>query len=112
MKIRLFLDEDVHLGLSTALRKRGYDVIHAQELDRKGRSDRAQLFLSAEQERCLFTFNVRDFVILHNEQIKAQKEHWGIIVSKQLSFKESMSRLLRFLQRYSKEQMKNRLDFL
>ena len=39
MKIQLFLDEDVHSGLANALRKRGYDVINAQELDRKGRSD-------------------------------------------------------------------------
>ena len=39
MKIELFLDEDVHSGLAHALRKRGYDAIHAQELERKGRSD-------------------------------------------------------------------------
>ena len=43
MKIQLFLDEDVHSGLAHALRKRGYDVLHAQELDRKGRSDLDQL---------------------------------------------------------------------
>ncbi len=29
MKIKLFLDEDVHSGLAHALRKRGYDAIHA-----------------------------------------------------------------------------------
>ena len=34
MKIKLLLDEDVHSGLALALRKRGYDVVHAQELDR------------------------------------------------------------------------------
>jgi len=84
MKIKLFLDEDVHSGLAHALRKRGYDVIHAQELDRKGQSDSDQLFFAVQQERCLFTFNVKDFVILHNKLVKAQKEHWGIIVSKQI----------------------------
>ncbi len=112
MKIQLFLDEDVHSGLAHALRKRGYDVIHAQELDRKGRSDLDQLFFAIEQERCLFTFNVKDFVLLHNEQGKAQQEHWGIIVSKQLPFRETMSRLLNLLQRYRKEEMKDRLEFL
>ncbi len=45
MKIKLFLDEDVHSGLAHALRKRGYDVIHAQELDRKGRSDSDSFYL-------------------------------------------------------------------
>ena len=112
MKIQLFLDEDVHSGLAPALRKRGYDVIHAQELDRKGRSDLDQLFFAIEQERCLFTFNVKDFVLPHNEQGKTQQEHWGIIVSKQLPFRETMSRLLNLLQQYRKEEIKDRLEFL
>ena len=112
MKIELFLDEDVHSGLAHALRKRGYDAIHAQELDRKGRSDSDQLLFAIQQERCLFTFNVKDFVILHNRYAKSQQEHWGIIVSKELPFRESMSRLLRLLQRSAKETMKNHLEFL
>ena len=32
VKIRFFLDEDVHAELSHALRNRGFDVLHAQEL--------------------------------------------------------------------------------
>ena len=106
MKIHLFLDEDVHSGLGDALRKRGYDVIHAQELDRKGLPDLDQLLFAIEQERCFFTFNVKDFVILYNERIKAEQKHWGIIVSKQLPFRETMSRLLNLLQRYHKEERK------
>ena len=112
MKIRLFLDEDVHSGLAHALRQRGYDAIHAQELERKGRSDLDQLFFAIGQERSLFTFNVKDFVILHNEQARAQQEHWGIIVSKQLPFRATLSRLLHLLQRTSKETMNNYLEFL
>jgi hypothetical protein len=27
-KVKLFLDEDVHFDLASALRKRGYDAIH------------------------------------------------------------------------------------
>jgi len=80
MKIELFLDEDVHSGLAHALRKRGYDAIHAKELDRKGRSDSDQLLFATQQERCLFTFNVKDFVILHNQHAKSQREHWGYFI--------------------------------
>ena len=112
MKIELFLDEDVHSGLAHALRKRGYDAIHAQELERKGRSDSDQLQFAIQQERCLFTFNVKDFVILHNQHIKSKKEHWGIIVSKQLPFRDTMSILLHLLRRTAKETMKNHLEFL
>ena len=32
--IRLFIDEDVWLGLAAALRERGFDVIHAYEVAR------------------------------------------------------------------------------
>jgi len=43
MKLKLFLDEDIHMGLSHALRQRGFDVIHAQDLERKRKSDSEQL---------------------------------------------------------------------
>jgi len=112
MKIELFLDEDVHSGLAHALRNRGYDSIHAQELDRKGLSDSDQLLFAIQHERCLFSFNVKDFVILHNKYAKSRREHWGIIVSKQLPFRETISRLLHLLQRNAKETMKNHLEFL
>jgi predicted nuclease of predicted toxin-antitoxin system len=79
MKIELFLDEDVHSGLAHALRRRGYDAIHTQELDRKGRTDSDQLLFATQRERCLFTFNVKDFVILHNQHAKIQQEHWGLL---------------------------------
>jgi hypothetical protein len=109
---RIILDEDVHSGLAHALRNRGYTAIHAQELDRKGVPDSDQLIFAIQQERCLFTFNVKDFVILHNQYAKSRQEHWGIIVSKQLPFRETMSKLLRLLQHSSKEIIKNHLEFL
>ena len=112
MNIKLLLDEDVHSGLAHALRRRGYDVVHAQELDRKGRSDDDQLSFSAQQERCILSFNVKDFVILHNKYIATHQEHWGIIVSKQLPFKVIMANLLRLLGRVTKESMKNHIEFL
>ncbi len=73
MKVKLFLDEDVHFALAIALRKRGYDVIHAQELQRKGKSDDEQLSYAIKEKRCLFSFNVKDFVLLHNKYV--QKFH-------------------------------------
>ncbi len=112
MKIQLLLDEDIHFALADALRKRGYDVVHAQELQRKGRSDVEQLHLAVEQERCLFSFNVKDFVLLHNDKMSSAEGHSGIIVSKQLPLRETLSRLLKLLRYYSKEDIQNRLQFL
>ena len=43
MKLRLFLDEDVHLALAGALRKRGYGARHTVEERRLGMPDKDQL---------------------------------------------------------------------
>lgn len=111
-KIKLFLDEDVHAALGTILQKRGFDVVHAQVADRKGNSDVEQLKYAAKQQRCLMTFNVKDYVLLHNEYVQRGEEHWGIIVSKQLPIGETLRRVLNVLQRYSQKSMKNLLLFL
>ena len=106
------MDEDVHLAAALTLRKRGYDVVHVQELDRRGKSDSEQLRYAVEKKRCLFTFNVKDFVLLHNEYVKNKKYHFGIIVTKQLPIGETICKLLRVLQLYSHESIKNQAVFL
>lgn len=111
-KIRLLLDEDVHAVLSTILQKRGFDVVHAQDIDKKGSSDAEQLEYASQEQRCLMTFNVKDYVLLHNIYVQHEQEHWGIIVSKQLPIGEILRRILNVLRQYSKKSMKNRLLFL
>jgi predicted nuclease of predicted toxin-antitoxin system len=101
VKIRQLLDEDVHLSVASALRKRGFNVLHLQEVARKGKTDAEQLQYAVEQKRCLFSFNVKDFVIQHNECIRSGKEHFGIIVSKQLPPGESIRKISKILLLYS-----------
>ena len=112
MQIKLLLDEDVHVPLAVALQKRGYDAVHVNDLKRKGRSDREQLIYAASQERCLVSFNVKDFVILHYEYLQCSQKHAGIIVSKQLPLSQILQRLLRVLQGLSAEDMQNHIEFL
>jgi len=112
MKLKLFLDEDVHAGLSHALQQRGFDVVHAQDLERKGRSDGDQLAFAVHEKRCLVSFNVRDFVLLHNQYAGQHKVHWGIIVSRQLPIGETLKRLLKKVGLATQEDFKNRIDFL
>lgn len=106
-KLALFLDEDIHLALGMALRKRGYDVVHAQELARKGTGDAEQLRYAVHEHRCLWSCNVRDFVRLHNEYVQTGQDHWGIVVSKQRPVGEALRRMLRLLQTYSREALRN-----
>jgi len=59
---KLFMDEDVHLALSDALRKRGYDAVHVREVSRRSMDDDEQLKYAVDEGRCFLTFNVGDFV--------------------------------------------------
>jgi predicted nuclease of predicted toxin-antitoxin system len=111
-RLRLFLDEDVHLALANALRKRGYDAVHTIEERRAGLSDESQLVFATAEKRCLVTFNVGDFVQLHNHWLQSSRDHGGIIVSKQLTVSESLRRLLGLLQKEDTETMKGQLQFL
>ncbi|HJY62800.1 MAG TPA: DUF5615 family PIN-like protein [Ignavibacteria bacterium] len=111
-KPKLFIDEDVHSELSTALVKRGFDAIHAQEQKRKGLTDLEQIQYAINQNRCFFTFNVKDFVLLHNDLIKQNIDHYGIIVSKQLTFSATLNKMLNLLQNNSRDSLKNKLLFL
>jgi len=112
MNLRLLLDEDVHLPLASTLRKRGHDAVHVGETARFGQSDDDQLEFAANEARCLVTFNVGDFVRLHNRWLSAGQEHAGIIVSKQLPIGESLRRLLILLQNEDAETMRGQLRFL
>jgi hypothetical protein len=112
MKLRLFLDEDVHAALAAALRKRGHDAILALEEKRLGLSDESQLNFATQQNRCLVTFNVGDFVRLHNRWMDAGREHAGIIVSKQLPVGEMLRRLLALLQKENGDSMRGQVRFL
>ena len=111
MKLRLFFDEDVHGGLASALRKRGYDAVHAFEVGRLGISDESQLAFAASDSRCLVTFNVGDFVQLHI-WIGKNREHAGLIVSKQLPIGEALRRLLVLLQPEEASSMRGQVRFL
>jgi predicted nuclease of predicted toxin-antitoxin system len=71
MKVRLFLDEDVHYVLASALRKRGYDARHTGEEGRSGAADEEQLEFATRRGRCLMTFNVGQFAQLHNSWLES-----------------------------------------
>jgi hypothetical protein len=98
--------------LAGALRKRGYDARHTGEEQRLGLPDKDQLEFATAEGRCLVTFNVGDFVQLHNRWIEAGHDHAGIVVSKQLPIGESLRRLLVLLQQEDAASMRGQLRFL
>lgn len=68
--IKLYLDEDtISRALINALRARGVDLSTAQEAERIGMSDEDQLAFAAEEGRTIFTFNTRDYAVLHKQYL-------------------------------------------
>jgi len=74
--IQLYLDEDVHKRVASALRLRHFDVVSAHEVRRWGLSDEEQLTYAATEERTLFTYNTPDYLRLLLDWLQRGKEHY------------------------------------
>ena len=110
--IRLYLDEDVHKRVASALRLRAFDVVSAHEVGQWALSDEGQLVYAAGEQRTLFTFNTADDLKLHMAWLKQGQSHSGIIVSDQLPVGETARRLLILLNRVTADEMKNQVLWL
>ena len=110
--IRLYLDEDVHKKIASALRLKGYDVVSAHEVQRRSLSDIQQLEYAISEQRAIFTFNAGDFDRLHEEYLRGDKHHFGILLSKQISIGETINRLTKFLFTHSSEQIRNNIFWI
>ena len=105
--VKLYLDEDVHKKIATALKLKGYDVVSAHEANKYGLTDLQQLEFAVSERRAFFTFNVGDFSRLHKEFMASGKSHFGIILSKQLPFGETVKNLTQFLFRHPEKDIIN-----
>lgn len=110
--IKLYLDEDVHKNVATALRLKGYDVVSAHEAQKQSLSDHEQLIHAVSGERAIFTFNTGDFDRLHKLLAAQRSHHYGILVSKQLSLGETVKRLAKFLFSHSAEEIKDNIYWI
>jgi hypothetical protein len=81
---RLHLDADTSIkALLSALVERGHDATRTpNDWIAPDASDEAQLLAATAQGRCIFTFNVRDFVVL----ARSYPRHGGIILAAQASW--------------------------
>ena len=77
----LHLDADASIkALANALRERGHDVTRTpKDWMPANASDREQLLGATAQGRVIFTFNVRDFLVL----AKKHPSHAGILLAAQ-----------------------------
>jgi len=110
--LKLYLDEDVHKKVATALRLKGYDVISSHEVQKQSLSDYQQLEYAISEQRAIFSFNIGDFKRLHEEYVLNGRSHSGIILSKQIPIGETIKRLTKFLYTHSSEEVKNNIFWI
>jgi hypothetical protein len=121
--VRLLCDVMIPAELAAALRAQGYDVAEARLLPMEvQQDDHALLGEAAGQSRAVVTCNYSDprsnFCVIH-EQWRAQgRDHAGIIlvpqhqVSSRLRRWEVRDRLVKFLNVYPADELRNQLWWL
>lgn len=82
------------------------------EANRSGLNDPDQLSYAVSQKRAILTHNIRDFLRIDQQYRADGKEHYGIIVSDQVSLDELLRRILKCLNQYTAENAYNQLIWL
>jgi hypothetical protein len=81
-RIRLHFDEDaMQHALVASLRARRVDVLTALDCGMVGRSDEDHLRRASSEGRVLYSFNIKDYSLLHEQWIASGQEHSGIILA-------------------------------
>lgn len=112
MRIRAYIDEDVPFSFAQALSNHDVDVVTTQQAGDNGVSNVEQLQYAAKEGGGIFMHNKRDFRSLHNEYLRAEKDHSGMVMSDQLPIGTMLRRFMKLWFALGAIDMKNRLDFL
>jgi hypothetical protein len=99
---------------SSPLYARRVDVSTALDCGMVGRSDEKHLRHASSDGRVLYSFNIKDYTLLHQQWIASGQEHSGIILAFQqrYSIGEQLRRLLHLLNRKPAAEMLSRLEYL
>jgi hypothetical protein len=97
MKWRILTDEHISYAITGALRSRGIDVETVQEAGFVSHPDDEILEYAAAHNRTVFSFNKRDFVILHHEYLATGRNHAGILLMPESEIKPALKALMTFI---------------
>jgi hypothetical protein len=111
-RAKLYLDEDITDLLARVLRSAGDDVVSAHEVGMRGKSDDEQLKYAIAEGRAILSFNVAHFPTLARWAFDNQIEHFGIVVSTQLDFKNLLHRVQALLDNVTAEDLRNNFIWL
>jgi hypothetical protein len=113
--IRYYIDEDAaEKRLVAGLRSAGLDVVTVGEAGLLSAPDEDQLRFAAREGRTLFSFNVSDFMRLHQEYVRNGETHSGIavITGQRYSIGQRVRLLIELTKQFSADEMVDRIEFL
>lgn len=79
--MRLLLDEMYSPEIAAQLRRRGYDVVHAADLDLAGYSDDEVFTAVAAGGRTIVTDNADDWTTLFARAVATGRDHNGVFLT-------------------------------
>ena len=96
------------------LRMSGIVVTTVAEARMRGRTDAEQLAFATQGGMVLVSFNVRDYMRLHGELVRAGEHHTGMVLGIQRRFGigELQRRLARIAMTLDPDDMVDRVEFL
>jgi len=109
---RLLLDEHIWAYLAKLLREQGFDVVHVNEVDMVATADDRIMKYAVDEHRAVLTFNIKDFVPLAVQYYEDGKEHYGVVLSKELSRGELQKRVTKLLANVTAEELMNSIRYL
>jgi predicted nuclease of predicted toxin-antitoxin system len=109
---KLLLDEHIWTYLAKILREQGFDVIHVNEVDLVATPDDKIMEYAVGEHRAVVTFDIKDFVPLAVQYYEDGKEHYGVVVSNQLSRGELQKRVIKLLKSVTAEGLMNAVRYL
>jgi predicted nuclease of predicted toxin-antitoxin system len=107
--IRFFFDQHIPPAVARGLRRRGVDVLTAQEAGRCGRPDPDQLQFATAEQRVVMTFDT-DYLALHASGVP----HAGIVWCRATKYAIGQLIQLLFLlhQVTDRDEMRNYVEYL
>jgi len=108
--IKFYLDEDVEVLIAELIRSQNFQAVSTDEVGRKGKSDSQQLEYAVSQNYAIVTHNRMDFEELARAYFFNHQTHRGIIISVQRQPHEIVERLLKILNDFTADEMKNQIN--
>jgi predicted nuclease of predicted toxin-antitoxin system len=110
--IKVYLDEDVNVLIAELARLQKFKSLTANEAGRKGKTDAEQLEYATQNGYAILTHNRMDYEKLARDYFEGDKTHRGIIIAVRRPIHEVAERLLKVLDDFTADEMKNQVIYI